>query len=475
MLSLDSIQAAENLARDVNEMNMRLVPQAATPLAELAGTSVLGTGIVRDLSDTSGALQQISIQSDNNEHNERVDYFVQQQAEAAGRHMDYARNVVLAAVRAVCDDLVSMGAVAKADPVSEFCLKVKNTPRPLQQDAFVSSLDREVNGSYIEPESTFRFGERGPLAVLELMATGAQQFDDEVKLWAAEVEDSFLLHVWDNAFRSVVDSQPTKVATVLEMMNDRDTGPDAAIAILLITRHISENTPEDSNMEPDLYKELCKQYRDVAAQTLLKALEKEQQAINRGEIYISRDARTKTITVRGEVYRTWLRTGGKPEILFALLIKERSENNIAAIDPLREQMQKEWTSFANVARVRYANEELARFRDNLSIAFYRDLRKAGELELEYQRENPGHIDRVHRAFEDEIEMISLGDTRDLLRLVTRVVARARFYYTDAYKIVKAIDTACMADETLSVEEAVRAASMEYIADFICDQICFVAG
>ena len=101
--------------------------------------------------------------------------------------------------------------------------------------------------------------------------------------------------------------------------------------------------------------------------------------------------------------------------------------------------------------------------------FYKDMAIMAEPEIEYHSQNPNAKDEIAKLLEIELREVSLDDRNDHYRTVTRLVARARFFYTDVYKFLSTVDQLTK-DGNTSLEEALHVATIEYVADYVSGQI-----
>lgn len=471
MFSKNSVDAAQALAQLAASQGKTFVPQSDTPLGELVKTSYLfDIPVITEGVALEGVAEQMSLNSNNSSHNERHDYLIDFVARAASMHMDYARNIVLPAVEAVSAGVQKAMDSAVANPLAEFCLVMQDLPTPLQNESFLANVLKEASGPFIEPDGTFRFGEAGPMAILERLETGSKAFDDKLKEWAAIRGDLFFTSIWDDLFRSVIESQPTSPRGFLEHVGDIETGVDAALAIFLIARRLSLKPEPGAGVDEQTYRDLARQYMEVSSQVIARRVEKEKSYLDKGALIIASNMRTKHVVVHGTVYRNWLRTGGKNEVIFGLMVQGDPASYIDDITPKADAALQAWDRFASITRARYNNEKHVRFVTAVRDAFYADMRQAGPNEKEYQLTHPEYLDKVTEYLEDQLQAVTTADTLDLVRTVCRIVCKARFYYNDAYKVLLSIDNATRANPNLSLQDAVAVARAEYVVDYISSQI-----
>ena len=135
----------------------------------------------------------------------------------------------------------------------------------------------------------------------------------------------------------------------------------------------------------------------------------------------------------------------------------------------KDELLKAWgvhrSALNSSYRNSYHNGYIAALRDG----FYKDMANMTEPEIEYHSQNPNAKDEIAKLLEIELREVSLDDRNDHYRTVTRLVARARFFYTDVYKFLSTVDQLTK-DGNTSLEEALHVATIEYVADYVSGQI-----
>ena len=477
MISQTSFEAVTALAKLAAENDTTILAQENTPLHELyKTTSLMGetpittSTALGDPTAVGELATAASTQSNNSAHNERFDYFVANIADAVNQHFAFAKNTVTATIERITVAVMKDLNGKQVNPISDFEIVIKELPIPMQQTSFFESVTRLAGGMYIEPRGTFTFGVKGPQEIMELMFTGSASFDEQVRLWCARIGDSFLVNIWENHFRSPMTANVEKPIGFMESISHPDTGIDAAAVVHLITRKLKEEVPEDSGMSLSAFNDLCQEYIEVTATSLVRYMEASERNVKNALLVLGRDTMRKRVTVSGPVYKNWIKTGGKNETLFGMLVSGEVHNTVESIDKIAPKCIDAWTRYVSLANTKFRNELFNRFIESLRTSFFVDMKNLEGAEKELLEQNSQYVTTIAKILEEELEKVSTSDQNDIVRTVCRLVCKARYFYTDSYKILCTIDEATTANKELAVEDAVAIARIEYVCDFISSQM-----
>lgn len=461
-----------DLAKIAAEQGQTITAQLNTPLYHLCTTTTTtGNPLVTAVEDIATMPAAMSEASNNVDHNTRFDYFAKQIVESVSAHLAFANNIVVAAINSTATRIKADLGASTPSPSAQFNICVQDLPGPMMVDAFLESVLNEQTISLTEPRTKLKLAKLdGPQALLEMMKTGSGIFDEALVAWWNRKGDTFFMQVWENLFMSASEAFPERTFNMAEITRDEDDGVDAAMAILLIARKLAANPPMGGKLTGGDLQQAIMEYRQVAANRLRYAIDDFKAAETNGVLIKSRNTLKKRLSVYGKVYRQYLKEGGKNETLFGLLVAGSSALTIQNINLEKEKLLRAWGDFKLVTDSRFTNDQQTRFIAATRTAFHQDVRDATEEEKEYSKENPDHLAKVNKLFEQELATVTLSNRNDIDRMCHRLVAKARFYYTDAYKILLSVDEATKANPDLDLKQAETIAAMEYIADFVSAQL-----
>ena len=478
MITKETISAVLPLAEDLTRKNMLLTAQVNTPLEQLINTTnVFSQGLLNTSSVSVESIEEpqelaanYEQESSNAAHNEQIDALVSQVSTVVGEHLSFARNVVLDKSNTFIARVHADIEKFDVNAISEFCVKQLDLPEPLKVMSFQNDLRSKASTTYLEPSRNFRFAEKGPQELMELVQTGSKAFDDAVTKWLAQVGTDFLTKVWLMFFTNSIGAKNIESKHFLDELDNRDTGVDTALAVFLLAQAVNTKKPEDSGMSEKELARVADEFMDPAAQKLLKTAERYGADVKSGVLISRRDTANKTVYVNRSVYLDWLRAGGKNEMLFGMLVKNILETKVEGINANIDKAAQAWDQFKAVSTTRYKNSIATQFLASLHTNFFTMLKDREQLEEEMHAETPGIIEKINEYFNEEIKSVNASDIDNVSDVCYRLMAKCRYFYTDSYKILSDMMSAMKESQSMSVKEAALVATINYIADYICDQI-----
>ena len=456
-------------------------PVNGTPLAELvkvtndlvaAGNacSAIGgetlEGFAEDLGRCVTATTEVSTG-----HDTLLDSYIDEISKAVSNHVSFAKNVVKPAIVEMVED-VQKGLGEVVSPSSNFKIEIIDLPKPMQNAGFETSISKFAEKPYILPEGELRLGEISPQGVLELMKTGSKEYDDRISEWFVAKGDLFFMNIWNNLFRDFKEGKPSVVCSFNDYLTSKPgyEVADAALAIHLLSRKLYDEVPENTGLSLSNFRDLVAQYREASGIKLnLEYLRYANILKNKILVaFIKPDG--KEILVNGAVYRDWLNNGGTNEVLLGMLVGNKSVYNQALIDEAKEGFLKDWNSYTVFNSSSEKNKTFNRFKDVLALSFAKILADMSDLEKEATVNAPNYSEKVSTNFKDELSKLKTSDVDDIYTTCLRLICRARFYYTDAEKILVGINEAVKANPNIDIREAALLSTIEYVIDYISDQL-----
>ena len=434
MITKETISAVLPLAEDLTRKNMLLTAQVNTPLEQLINTTnVFSQGLLNTSS--------VSVES------------IEESQELAANYEQESSN---AAHNEQIDALVS-----QVSTISEFCVKQLDLPEPLKVMSFQNDLRSKASTTYLEPSRNFRFAEKGPQELMELVQTGSKAFDDAVTKWLAQVGTDFLTKVWLMFFTNSIGAKNIESKNFLDELDNRDTGVDTALAVFLLAQAVNTKKPEDSGMSEKELARVADEFMDPAAQKLLKTAERYGADVKSGVLISRRDTANKTVYVNRSVYLDWLRAGGKNELLFGMLVKNILETKVEGINANIDKAAQAWDQFKAVSTTRYKNSIATQFLASLHTNFFTMLKDREQLEEEMHAETPGIIEKINEYFNEEIKSVNASDIDNVSDVCYRLMAKCRYFYTDSYKILSDMMSAMKESQSMSVKRCRQSACYSY--------------
>jgi len=466
MIHANAYSAATPLAKMAAEKGLTILAMSGTPLAELVKTSTLvgESPFVENAPKTIDVNKQLSGYTDNLAHNERFDYFVKAISEAVNGHFAYARNTVTATIARVTNSVISAMEGIEPNPVSLFSITIRGIPEPMEQDSFRDSLQGDIVAKVLDPQVYFRFPYMDTEKLTKLIMTGSSVMDERISAWLAKQDQGLLANVWAKYFTNPEDSRDQQAH--LEQASE-----DEMLVVNLFTRKLKVDMLEGSGLSLDQCNTAVQQYLEASATSLANSYKEYVQLSQTDMLVYSRSTEKRSVCVNSEIYRKWIATGGKNEVLFGMVVRGGPMlSTVAEIEENKSDLLLAWNQFVNLSNTRFRNESFMRFTAALRNSFFSDMKNLDETEKSHLEQNSHFIERISALFEEELDRVSPAEQTDIARVVTKLVCKSRYFYTDSYKILSEIDEHMKSDRTMSVEEAAAMAHVEVVADFVAAQL-----
>jgi hypothetical protein len=477
MLNNKTFNAALPLADKIAQTGKILVAKPNTVLNELVKLSVPAFEFTVDtpeaLSNYGYALQQTveSSMDKPSPYGLQLDGIINDLSKAVNNHVSYAKNTVKPLVLefATCIQKYLDTSVSK-DGSEKFTIETLNIPAVLKDDSFLDSLNAYKDKSALVPDLKLSLEPKAHDELCSMIMTGSKRTDEAIGEWIVTKDGDFLCNIWNSHFTNSPSTNGCD--TSIEAQNAFDKA-DSALAAYLMARKIFEDV-QDTNMNLTVYKNTVAQIRDYHGSLLVQAVTKIALFVKARTLIIETIGNQYKVKVNGDIYREWLAKGGSPEIILGCLISESSVVSQSLIDEKAEEFKKRWYSFNSFYKTSEANKKFTYFKEFLSNAFNDSLQTQDDSEKEYSTKNPNYFIGARKLADCEIENLRTGDMTDVYGVALTLVAKCRFYYTSSYGILSDINEASKANPNVDVREAALLAVINYVSDYLADQIALAA-
>lgn len=474
MIFSDTPKQVAGLAETAAQKGYAIVPTSGTPLDQLCTslapqllnkfqTEEIGLGKKENFCPIMKAIDDISLIPPEacTEHTKIMDGFVADLVEAVGKHYAYARGVVTPAVNEMIER-VQLTFEKKVDPSAAFKIVQVNPPEPLLDMSLVES---------IRPFSKFGGEFQGRLfnlppvnkeELLSLLLTSNQVLDDKITAWYLNNVDK-VQEAYTNYFTSEVSP----------LAASKDFHETCFLTVYLISRKLFDNPVPNSGKSLVEWQEACAVYRNHAAEELARILDKYHRYDTNGTLvmdYVT-DNKLNVIYVYAPVYKAWIDNGGENEILFGLAIDDKEKSYLLnIINSKKEQALRKWNSYVSFAKVENSNDNFNRFIETIKHAFYYSLNKRTQEETEVVKEIPNYQETVDRLLKEQLANITGTDINNVSTICARITCRVRYFYNESEKILFAINKAIELNPNIDVREAALLSQIEYVYDYIAEQM-----
>lgn len=471
MISSNAYAQALPLTQVIFNKSLGIAPVEHTPLYQLVSASNIedNLAISNDSGDVNTDLNSdmFSKQTDYEQHNKVFDETVQLLSTAVTTHISNAKNIVLPIVVEVAENIIK-NMETDVPKIETYKLIQKDLPEPMKNDSFKESLFKAAGGIYANPESSFNHTERGPEALLELMLTGSNEYDEKIRTWVASKGDGFFNKLWGVVFMSPTDSgADSNPLALFETLNE---GCDYALGAYLISRKLLEEVPQDTGMTLTQYTKLLNQVKDAAAVRIDHEYESHTNNVKNGILVLTNNTITREVVVHAGTYFDYIKNGGKNEIIFGALISGNTPYTVVSMQGREAEFQEVWDRFNLFNKTSIKNKALTLFKQISLSVFANSLNDLTNIEKDPAFQS-GHVETCLANAEKYIDDTAcMKDLDDIYDFALRLVCGCRFFFTDAEKILTSIKRITTENPEIDVREAALVATTEYLIDYISDQM-----
>jgi len=478
MIPVTAASAAIAVAQEFDRRQLVLDATPGTPLAQLneffafSKTNIAGVATY-DPTSNGIATYSNNYSSDFNNskstHTTDLESLAKDIAGFVRSHLNFAKNTV----RPLIEELViEIKADIESLPLSaEYSAEivVSDLPEPMRISSFEDSVMEYKNVDYTAITTYMTMPSLTGPEIVDKMVTGNSATDKEIVTWAAKKGDSFFQHIWDAVFTSTPTSNRFD-----SLVNDPDEGVDAAVAIYLLAMKLFDNPLEGTAQSLAAYNKQMADIRNQAALRIVHAYEEYVRYKTTG-LLVKSSINNKVVVV-GDTYRKWMEEGGNNAVLFGSMLSSNPEKFATDINTRKGDFLQAWER---------QNWMLTVAERNKRFVHYKEILKNRTLKVvaDNYQQCYGHLcsgcgadthmpeyTQFQKNLDDFVMNVTEGDFTNLWTLAQNTICCCVFYYTDSGKILAGIERACKENPSINVREAALISTIEYVADYVCDQI-----
>lgn len=416
---------------------------------------------------TQGSLEQPS------QHDQCLDNVVSDISKAVSAHISFAKNVVAPTVLSFKENIeTELDKLHQLDPSSEFNIEVADIPEILRDKTFTSILSRYESKTPIPPESLPYIKGKTLEDILALLPYGEAETDTLIQKWINTKNQEFYLKVWNSFFAYDFNLPYYQLEDTLNL--DVYESCDLGLTLYLIANKLYNSDPQMSDISLADYQNRLAQIRDYGGALVQKALAKAELTERNKIMVLQLLPEKKLCKVAGHLYREWLAKDGRAEYILGMLVSGNRYLTADAIDENKDQLADHWSSYLTYYNAAENNKKFSMLKDTLELVFNNMLTDLSEEEKEFELSNPTYRTNIAKYLKEELSHLKMQDLTDLNKISLKLIARVRFYYTSAYKILSAIEQASIVNPNIEVREAALLATVEYVVDYIAEQMSLQA-
>lgn len=467
MLNMNTLVSAVSLTDRLEAARLSVYPVTGSPLDALVNATRSDPALLESAKgDTNVFVAAVSAMANKvqsaygvSHHNATLDPIANNVITAVRGHLNFAKSVVMPTINDLYTRVTASLADVNASTLLGMEVEVLREPAPLEIPAFQAAV-RKFDGLHVEDVALrLALPDVTSDELRELAATGSKQIDSATSEWLA-ADENILSYIWEQVFQQKPLQEPK---SFLALVSDRQYGVANACAIYLIARKLTDSkVMPGTEMPLAQYKQTVVDLRNQAGAALARALDKIERSIKSNILVRDVIGGTKTV-VYDPLYRKFLEEGGTNEMLFANGMGGQ-HFFVTASDLLasKEKLQERWNLHTGLVKTAEANKRFNKTKEFIELHFNAQL-----AEIAGTDEGTGaNVESVRRLFEGVMANVKSSDCDDLYTLCLKVVCRARFYKTDAEKILLGIEQAKRENPQLTVREAATISAINYVADWV---------
>jgi hypothetical protein len=374
------------------------------------------------------------------------------------KHLFFAKTVVSPTINDLYTRVKASLAEVNASSLLGMEVDVLKEPAPLENEQLQKAV-RKFDGLSIEDvQLNLALPDQTIEELHALVLSGSAQLDASIAEWLSN-DNGLLQYIWAHVFQQKPVDDPK---TFFQIINDRDYGASNSLAIYLLARKLTEGKPmEGTAMSLNSYKQRVVDLRNQAAAAVCRSIDKIDRSIKNGVMV--KDVIGAKTTVYEPLYRKFLEGGGTNEMLFGNAMMGKSYSvGLGDLLARKGELAEKWNVHAALVKTAESNKRFNKTKQLIELHFNAQLAEiAGSEEGAEQ-----NLAAVRKLFVGVMENVTSKDIDDLYGLCLKVVCRARFYTTDAEKILCGIEEAKRESPSLSVREAATISTINYIACWV---------
>jgi hypothetical protein len=476
-----SITSSYPLAEVLAEQGLRALPRPGTPLERLMKYSIVkydptfpletyAGDIVRATTVPVGEPGASNIDG-TTAHSSLMDELVITLSKAVKRHLVLARKVVKPLVTEFYEKVsADLENAEVPSPGSAFEIQALELPSCTDDTAYMAQfLPFQDKVFLLNDKDTLHIGKCNMEFIHHLLRDGYIGVENSIKTLVASLPSDYLVKLWDGFF-TFNDTPGAITPSSVTIMNSYER---LYVGILLY--QMCKNLYDESDVELGNYtlaefKNKLTGIADYAGGLIINNLNRINLLDSTGIMVLSIRRDKKLCVVSGKLYHEWLSKDNSPEVLFGLIVSNSDAMNVNAINNMKDKLLQEWKLYYNLNLSRHMTDKLNVFKRILVERFYMEMKNATEEENIYRESHPKANEIVKHRLNELIDGLKNSDMADLFTVSLKLIAQCRFYYTSAFDILYGVKKALDDNPELDVREAALISTIEYIGDYIADQI-----
>lgn len=485
MISQEAFDISENLAYSLAEKGLVISTKPNSVIGELCRLSNYDyMGMSIHTTDTMQNLITKVITATNGDHEylSPHDAFMNESisliAKSVGNHISVAKNVVVpiiaeyAKILHTAMDVLYQGKNAN----TAFTIELMEIPEPLTDNKCLDLFSIYDKKFPLEPGKLIKLAPKTDADLLDLLQIGSNKTNELIIQWYNRIGSEFFNKVWvcyfdDSTIGNQHFGEYDKWRNDVLSFNNYDK-LDIGLAIYLFASKLYSHVEDNlTGISLTTYQDAMSRTRDFGGTIVSNSLRTIKLIEKNGTFVMDLDHTNKKCYVVRTLYHEWLNKGGKPEAILGMLVSDDySYRTVTAVNDNMQLLIDKWNSFSTYYHASENNNRFSYFKDACVLCFNQMLENLTELEQDYVAKHPSYYISLNTYLTEELSQLKPSDMLDLYAVGQKLICNARFYYTNAGKILDSIVEAGKAQPGINPREAALIATINYVAEYVCDQM-----
>lgn len=470
MLTNSTLESSINLATKLAKKNVTVTPKESTPLSQLVNASYYPnpTDVTLQASADVRLIKGSTFKNAQGvcEHDLILDEATDVISDVIKFNLNNARNVVNPLIKDIVEEtkkeLDSLEQVG-----SPKCQIVPETYHSVWSNGILIDLVKAYDeviaydmklSLYIQTPTDYE-------ELKGLLKTGIARLDREIEDFVNTLSEERVRYVFNELFGSVSEGNVRSLLNVVSHYGGRYNYENILLTFLF-SKGMMQKVPDNVNMSLEEYKAYISTILEQSGRSLNRVLEKRLKDLDRKVLIYTLPldvdmnfTHNTSISVNGDVYESWLKEGGEPEIILGSLITDRTTNYNELLVK-KDYYKTSWFKHEKTIRLVAINKRL----NNATESFKKVMLKTiAELDDNVRMAD----DAVYRnRLLESLNSLSNDWFNDIYSNVRRIVCYVFFPHTDSLSILTTIDEISAQYPEMEIREVGCLAVINIVADWL---------
>lgn len=497
MIKKEAYQSASQIADELRNRGVYIVPMSSSPLAELVELSsdvvetnttnlpsILIDPRMQNRSSVSVEERAWTVEAvtgnnpDPSQHSLKIAALVDDLAPIVTAHISMARNTVVPLVVELTGKMQKfLETTDPIDPAAQFRIKKCALPSLLGDESFMAE-GLETYHNINAPFASFNIKMK-PVENEDfyygLLNLSNDRLNEKLARWLQNFDKDFVKNVYQMNFGLDMVKMPEGRFALSEPgpYVDPYTAADIALVVYIMGQNLMANVQSAEGVTLAKYKSELRSVIDFAGTIIHKCMRTIQRQFEANMMVSRVSLSERLIVVNGAIYQSWIESGGCPEALLGMVASGDVVYSVAAIEEKKDALCRQWANFVTLAQTDINEERRRRFAQYVESETLIGMNDLTEVEKAYLVDHPGHIERVTANIREELMHFNHRLMDDLPHLALHLIAKARFYFTSSYLILREMAEVAKVNADVDPREAALLATITYITEYMLGQMKFV--